>query len=162
MNRPSRFSGLATYEGILPALEPAHAVFAAMQRAREMGATKSSSFTISGRGDKDMPRWPTRWSEALAISRAFHRAGAESRAALIAYLMAGIRLRMDGIPPQRLRSRGRTIRARHPLLRPESPTFRDSGGRATALRAGTRPRDVVELAARIRQKTEIPLILMTS
>ena len=41
----------------------------------------------------------------------------------------------------------------------DGPEIQDAGQRA--LHAGTRPRDVVELAARIRQKTEIPLVLMT-
>src|SRR6266849_6714042 len=48
------FQALATYEGILPALEPAHAVFVAMQRAREMERDEVIVVTISGRGDKDM------------------------------------------------------------------------------------------------------------
>ncbi len=48
------FQALARYEGILPALEPAHAVFAAIQRAREMGRDEAIVVTISGRGDKDM------------------------------------------------------------------------------------------------------------
>jgi len=41
----------------------------------------------------------------------------------------------------------------------DGPEIQEAGQRA--LRAGTRPRDVVALAARIRQKTEIPLVLMT-
>jgi tryptophan synthase beta chain len=48
------FQTLARYEGILPALEPAHAVFAAIQRARDMDRDKALVITISGRGDKDM------------------------------------------------------------------------------------------------------------
>ena len=48
------FHALARHEGILPALEPAHAVFAAMQRARDLGPEAAVVVTISGRGDKDM------------------------------------------------------------------------------------------------------------
>jgi tryptophan synthase beta subunit len=48
------FHALARHEGILPALEPAHAVFAAMQRARDLGPDAVVVVTISGRGDKDM------------------------------------------------------------------------------------------------------------
>src|SRR2546428_70417 len=48
------FHALAMYEGILPALEPAHAVFLAMRRAREMKRHEVIVITISGRGDKDM------------------------------------------------------------------------------------------------------------
>ncbi len=48
------FHSLARLEGILPALEPAHAVFAAVQRAREMGPEETIVVTLSGRGDKDV------------------------------------------------------------------------------------------------------------
>lgn len=48
------FHTLATLEGILPALESAHAVFAAMQRAKEMGRDQVVVATLSGRGDKDV------------------------------------------------------------------------------------------------------------
>ncbi len=48
------FHAVATLEGILPALEPAHAVFAAMQRAREMDRDAAIVVTLSGRGDKDV------------------------------------------------------------------------------------------------------------
>ncbi len=48
------FHTLATLEGILPALESAHAVFAAMQRAKEMGRDQIVVATLSGRGDKDV------------------------------------------------------------------------------------------------------------
>ena len=48
------FHALARLEGILPALEPAHAVFAAMQKARGMDPDATIVLTLSGRGDKDM------------------------------------------------------------------------------------------------------------
>ncbi len=48
------FHALATLEGILPALESAHAVFAAMQRAKEMDRDEVVVVTLSGRGDKDV------------------------------------------------------------------------------------------------------------
>jgi tryptophan synthase beta chain len=48
------FHTLATLEGILPALESAHAVFAAMQRAKEMDRDQVVVATLSGRGDKDV------------------------------------------------------------------------------------------------------------
>ena len=47
------FFKLSRYEGIIPALESAHAVAYAMRRAKEMG--KGSIFVnLSGRGDKDL------------------------------------------------------------------------------------------------------------
>jgi len=48
------FQTLARLEGILPALEPAHALFAAIQRARELGPDGVVVVTLSGRGDKDV------------------------------------------------------------------------------------------------------------
>jgi len=48
------FRALARLEGILPALESAHAVFAAMQKARDMDRDAAIIVTLSGRGDKDM------------------------------------------------------------------------------------------------------------
>ncbi len=48
------FHTLATLEGILPALESAHGVFAAMQRAKEMERDETVVVTLSGRGDKDV------------------------------------------------------------------------------------------------------------
>ncbi len=48
------FRSLATLEGILPALESAHAVFAAMQRAKAMERDQAIVVTLSGRGDKDV------------------------------------------------------------------------------------------------------------
>jgi tryptophan synthase beta subunit len=38
----------------LPALEPAHAIFAAIQKAKELDRTDSVVVTLSGRGDKDV------------------------------------------------------------------------------------------------------------
>ena len=46
------FFKLSRYEGIIPALESAHAVAYAMRRAKEMG-TGAILANCSGRGDKD-------------------------------------------------------------------------------------------------------------
>ncbi len=47
------FFKLSRYEGIIPAIESAHAVAFAMKKAREMG-TGSILVNLSGRGDKDL------------------------------------------------------------------------------------------------------------
>ena len=47
------FEYLAKTEGIIPAIESAHAVAHAMKLAPEMGREKIIVITISGRGDKD-------------------------------------------------------------------------------------------------------------
>ena len=48
------FDVLCRLEGIIPALESAHALAAAMLRAQERGAGQSIIVNLSGRGDKDM------------------------------------------------------------------------------------------------------------
>ncbi|MDD2236939.1 MAG: tryptophan synthase subunit beta [Kiritimatiellae bacterium] len=48
------FQALCRYEGIIPALESAHAVASAMQRASKMKRGDRVVVNLSGRGDKDM------------------------------------------------------------------------------------------------------------
>jgi tryptophan synthase beta chain len=48
------FHWLAEDEGILPALEPAHAIFAAVREARRRPPREKIVVTLSGRGDKDL------------------------------------------------------------------------------------------------------------
>ena len=48
------FEATARLEGIIPALEPAHAVFYAEKVAKELGPGKNLVVTLSGRGDKDV------------------------------------------------------------------------------------------------------------
>ncbi|MGB9873553.1 MAG: tryptophan synthase subunit beta, partial [Hydrogenobacter sp.] len=48
------FKLLSKLEGIIPALEPAHAVLKAVQVAKELGKDGIVLLNLSGRGDKDM------------------------------------------------------------------------------------------------------------
>jgi tryptophan synthase beta chain len=48
------FRELARLEGILPALEPSHAVAHALNLSRELGADATILVNLSGRGDKDL------------------------------------------------------------------------------------------------------------
>ena len=48
------FHLLSELEGIIPALESAHAVAYSVKLAREMRKTQSIVVTLSGRGDKDV------------------------------------------------------------------------------------------------------------
>jgi len=48
------FHWLARDEGILPALEPSHAIYAAVGEARRRPARQNIVVTLSGRGDKDL------------------------------------------------------------------------------------------------------------
>lgn len=47
------FMTLSRVEGIIPALESAHAVAYAMQKAKEMTPNQTILVNLSGRGDKD-------------------------------------------------------------------------------------------------------------
>ena len=49
------FRALCRLEGILPALEPAHAVAHACRLAQEIGVSGAVLINLSGRGDKDVP-----------------------------------------------------------------------------------------------------------
>jgi tryptophan synthase beta chain len=50
----SAFQALSNYEGIIPALESAHAVAHALEVARELDRNKLLIVNLSGRGDKDV------------------------------------------------------------------------------------------------------------
>jgi tryptophan synthase beta chain len=52
----SAFTALARLEGIIPALESAHAIAHALDWARERGADRTVVVCLSGRGDKDVGR----------------------------------------------------------------------------------------------------------
>jgi len=60
------FHRLLRLEGIMPALEAAHAVYAACERARSLGKEGLIAVTLSGRGEKDLEavRSMRVWSEA--------------------------------------------------------------------------------------------------
>jgi tryptophan synthase beta subunit len=49
------FHLLSRTEGIIPALEPAHAVYHACQMARQLPPDQIILVCLSGRGDKDIP-----------------------------------------------------------------------------------------------------------
>mmetsp|Transcript_23470 Transcript_23470/g.49299 ORF Transcript_23470/g.49299 Transcript_23470/m.49299 type:complete len:764 (+) Transcript_23470:98-2389(+) len=50
------FRMMCEYEGIIPALETSHAIYHAIQLAKELGPGKDIVINMSGRGDKDMPQ----------------------------------------------------------------------------------------------------------
>lgn len=50
------FKMMCQYEGIIPALETSHAIYQAIQLAKELGPGKDIVINMSGRGDKDMPQ----------------------------------------------------------------------------------------------------------
>jgi tryptophan synthase beta subunit len=48
------FKALSAAEGIIPALEPSHAIYQAIQEAKRMRPDQDVLIGLSGRGDKDM------------------------------------------------------------------------------------------------------------
>ena len=97
------------------------------------------------------------------IATAFQRARADHRAALIAYLMAGDPdLKTTEALALACEAGGADIlELGIPFSDPiaDGPEIQEAGRRA--LRARTRPRDVLGLATALRKRTEIPLVLMT-
>ena len=100
--RWTRWRCSARTEGIIPAIESAHAVAGALRRgprARPRG--RLVLVNLSGRGDKDMEtaiewfglgddgRAPTASADGVSVATAFEKARAEGRAALVGYLPAG-------------------------------------------------------------------------
>lgn len=97
------------------------------------------------------------------IPDAFARARKEERAALVAYLMAGD---PDLDTSEKLalaciRGGANLLELGVPFSDPiaDGPEIQAAGQRA--LKAGTRPRDVLDLAARLRRESDVPLVLMT-
>ena len=93
------FALLSRTEGIIPAIESAHALAGALDLAAELGPDATILVNLSGRGDKDMdtavdwfglrrPRPPPRVRRPpmSAVRDAFDGARAEGRAALVGYL----------------------------------------------------------------------------
>lgn len=97
------------------------------------------------------------------IADAFARARNEGRAVLVAYLMAGDPnlATTEALALACVRGGANILELGVPFSDPiaDGPEIQAAGQRA--LRAGTRPRDVVELASRLRRQTEVPLLLMT-
>ena len=48
------FRWLTEFEGIIPALESSHAVYGAVQMAKQMDKDQDIVICVSGRGDKDL------------------------------------------------------------------------------------------------------------
>ena len=97
------------------------------------------------------------------IQDAFVRAKKEGRAALVAYLMAGDPdlAASEKLALACIRGGANAIELGIPFSDPiaDGPEIQAAGQRA--LKAGTRPRDVLDLASRLRRESEVPLLLMT-
>ncbi len=97
------------------------------------------------------------------IQDAFARAKNEERIALVAYLMGGDPdlATSEELALACIRGGANALELGIPFSDPiaDGPEIQAAGQRA--LKAGTRPRDVLELAARLRRASEVPLLLMT-
>lgn len=97
------------------------------------------------------------------IKDAFVRAKREGRAALVAYLMAGDPdlASSEKLALACIRGGANVLELGLPFSDPiaDGPEIQAAGQRA--LKAGTRPRDVLELAARLRRESDVPLLVMT-
>ena len=93
------FRLLCRTEGIIPALESAHALVGAMEVGRELGPDALLLVNLSGRGDKDMEtaadvlRPPRRGvvvtTTVRGVEEVLRRCRDEGRAALVGYLPVG-------------------------------------------------------------------------
>lgn len=97
------------------------------------------------------------------IADAFVRAKKQERAALVAYLMAGDPDlgTSEKLALACIRGGADLLELGVPFSDPiaDGPEIQEAGQRA--LKAGTRPRDVFDLAARVRRASDVPLLLMT-
>jgi tryptophan synthase alpha chain len=97
------------------------------------------------------------------IQDAFARARKENRAALVAYLMAGDPdlATSEKLAVACIRGGANLLELGLPFSDPiaDGPEIQAAGQRA--LKAGTHPRDVLDLAARLRRESDVPLLVMT-
>ena len=148
------FGLLCRTEGIIPAIESAHAVAGALKLGGELGPGSIIVVNLSGRGDKDVEtaaKWfglldgerDRRRDDAVDLPALFDTCRAEGRSALIGYLPTGypdvpdVDRGDDGAGRIRLRHR----RSRHALLRSRHgrADHRDGHrGRAARRRPGAR------------------------
>ncbi len=97
------------------------------------------------------------------IQLAFRKARDDGRAALLAYLMAGDpTLSMsETLALACARAGADLLELGVPFSDPIADGVEIQAAGVRSLRAGTRPRDVLTLAGRLRRKTEVPIVLMT-
>ncbi len=97
------------------------------------------------------------------LASAFRRARGEGRSALLVYLMAGdpSLAATEELALACVRGGADILELGVPFSDPiaDGPEIQMAGQRA--LRSGARPRDVLNLAARLRARTEVPLVLMS-
>ena len=128
------FQLLSKLEGIIPALEPAHAIAKVLDLAPQKPKDHLMVVNLSGRGDKDLDSVARHLQEQSAmttrIDRRFAALKEEGRAALVTFTMAGdpdyepSLAILKALPA----SRRRRDRARHAVHRSDGGRAGDPGG----------------------------------
>ena len=156
----SAFDLLCKTEGIIPAIESAHALAGALELAKELGPDSTILVNLSGRGDKDVhtaaeyfglidePVVLEQGSRGMsAIDELFDRTRAENRAALVGYLPAGFPYKELSIKAIEAMVEGGVdlVEVGLPYSDPvmDGPTIQAAADQA--LRAGTRTTDVIDV-----------------
>jgi len=174
------FCALARLEGIIPALESAHAVAQVLKMKEELQPDDIVVINLSGRGDKDVnevemilesgagrqgcqrsgndPRIPE-GDTVKRIASAFETAAAQGRGVLVIYVCGG--------DPNLDVTEEIVIAAAEggadivEVGIPYSDPIADGAASQRALRAGTKVAGVLETVARIRKRSEVPVVIMT-
>ena len=166
---------LARLEGIIPALESAHALAELIARAPRMCRDEMVIFNLSGRGDKDMDiRRATCDARELHSSADnsgddAHRAAlrgasaAQGEMGLVAFLTAGdpSLAATESLVLALAEAGADVIELGVPFSDPvaDGPAIQRSSERA--LRAGTTLAGVLDLVASIRRKSDVALVLFS-
>ena len=88
---------LTRTEGIIPALESAHAIAYAIKISKKMKKTESIVVTLSGRGDKDIDIVKEYLAKNVKNKEKFNQLKSNNEAALISYIMVRISIRKSNI-----------------------------------------------------------------
>ncbi len=173
--RSTRARTLARIEGIIPALESAHALAELIARAPKMRRDEIAIFNLSGRGDKRhgysgalpmMPAHPTATPEAPAATRIARRFAELRRAGqmgLVAFITAGdpSLAATEPIVLALAEAGADVIELGVPFSDPvaDGPAIQRASERA--LRAGTTLAGVLDAVQSIRRKSDVALVLFS-
>ena len=173
------FRLLARTEGIIPAIESAHAVAGALRVAKELGPDATVLVCLSGRGDKDVdtaatwfglldsdsdPATPagSKGSGGVSVGTLFEKARADNRSLLVGYLPAGFPSYEGAIHAFRAMAAGGVdlVEVGLPYSDPtiDGPTIQAAADQA--LRGGTRTADVLRTVEAVAA-AGVPAVVMT-
>ncbi len=159
------FDLLAREEGIMPALESAHAIAHTVKVAPTMKKNQILVVNLSGRGDKDVQHDSQNSRDHAVTSRLDHtfaQLRQRGEKALIAYVMAGdpSLQETEQLVVELEQAGADIIELGVPFSDPiaDGPVIQQAAERA--LRSGTSLRTILPMVTRLRARTQIPLVLM--